>query len=127
MVIFCALLAAVLVFVPFVDDTTTVLALFAASLSGVNALISLNVTLVVDLVHRASDVGKAIGVTILSGNLCGLVAPIVTGYVVAGLHSYDWALWIAGILLIIGVIALATMTRAVILPAADYVAARRPA
>jgi hypothetical protein len=55
------------------------------------------------------------------------VAPIVTGYVVAGLHSYDWALWIAGILLIIGVIVLATMTRAVILPAADYVAARRPA
>jgi ACS family glucarate transporter-like MFS transporter len=127
MVIFCALLAAVLVFVPFVDDTTAVLALFAVSLSGVNALISLNVTLVVDLVHRASDVGKAIGLTILSGNLCGLIAPIVTGYVVANLHSYDWALWIAGILLIIGVIALATMTRAVILPAADYVGSPRPA
>jgi ACS family glucarate transporter-like MFS transporter len=125
MVIFCALLAAVLVFVPFVDDTVGVLALFAVSLSGVNALISLNVTLVVDLVHRAADVGKAIGLTILSGNLCGLIAPIVTGYVVANLHSYDWALWIAGILLIIGVIALATMTRAVILPARDYAAAPR--
>jgi ACS family glucarate transporter-like MFS transporter len=125
MVIFCALLAAVLVFVPFVDNTTGVLALFAVSLSGVNALISLNVTLVVDLVHRAADVGKAIGLTILSGNLCGLIAPIVTGYVVANLHSYDWALWIAGILLIIGVIALATMTRAVILPARDYAAAPR--
>jgi hypothetical protein len=41
------------------------------------------------------------------------LAPIVTGYVVDRLHSYDWALWIAGMLLAIG-----TMTRAVILPGA---------
>ena len=74
-------------------------------------------TLVTDLVHRARDVGKAISLTILAGNICGLLAPIVTGYVVAGLHSYDWALWIAGILLVIGAVALGTMTREVILPA----------
>ena len=74
-------------------------------------MISLNLSLVTDLVHRAQDVGKAISLAILSGNLCGLLAPIVTGYVVAGLGSYDRALWIAGILLIIGAIALGTMTR----------------
>jgi ACS family glucarate transporter-like MFS transporter len=118
MVILCTLLSAVIVFVPFTDDTTLILALFALSLSGVNAMISLNLSLVTDLVHRASDVGKAIGLAILSGNLCGLLAPIVTGYVVSGLGSYDWALWISCILLMIGAIALATMTRGVILPAA---------
>lgn len=117
MVIACVLLSAVIVFVPFTDNTSLILALFALSLSGINAAISLNLTLVTDLVHRARDVGKAISLTILSGNLCGLLAPIITGYVVAGLHSYDWALWIAGILLVIGAIALATMTRAVILRA----------
>jgi MFS family permease len=117
-VIGCVLLSATLALVPFTDDTTAILALFALSLSGINALISLNLSLVTDLVHRASDVGKAISLCILSGNLCGLLAPIVTGYVVAGLHSYDWALWIAGILLVIGALALATMTRNVILPAA---------
>ena len=116
MVIFCVLLSAVIVFVPFTNDTTLILALFALSLSGINAAISLNLTLVTDLVHRARDVGKAISLTILSGNLCGLLAPIITGYVVAGLHSYDWALWIAGMLLVIGALALGTMTRAVILP-----------
>ena len=116
-VIVCVLLSAVIVFVPFTDNTSLILALFALSLSGINAAISLNLTLVTDLVHRARDVGKAISLTILSGNLCGLLAPIITGYVVAGLHSYDWALWIAGILLVIGAIALATMTRAVILKA----------
>ncbi len=116
-VIVCVLLSAVIVFVPFTDNTSLILALFALSLSGINAAISLNLTLVTDLVHRARDVGKAISLTILSGNLCGLLAPIITGYVVAALHSYDWALWIAGILLVIGAIALATMTRAVILKA----------
>jgi MFS family permease len=126
-VIACILLAAVIVFVPFTDDTTLILALFALSLSGINAMISLNLSLVTDLVHRAQDVGKAISLAILSGNLCGLLAPIVTGYVVAGLGSYDWALWIAGILLIIGAIALGTMTRSVILPASGTVAAPRAA
>ena len=118
MVILCVLLSATLAFVPFTNDTTTILALFALSLSGINAAISLNLSLVTDLVHRARDVGKAIGLCILAGNLCGLIAPIVTGYVVSGLGSYDWALWIAGILLAIGALALATMTRDVILPRA---------
>ena len=58
---------------------------------------------------------------ILSGNICGLLAPIITGYVVAGLGAYDWAFGIAGILLIIGALALATMTRHVILPRAEAV------
>ncbi len=123
-VILCILLSAVIVFVPFTDNTTLILMLFAASLTGINAMISLNLSLVTDLVHRARDVGKAISLTILSGNLCGLLAPIVTGYVVAGLGSYDWALWIAGILLIIGAMALGTMTRSVILPAAGAAAPR---
>jgi len=117
-VIACMLLSAVIVFVPFTSDTTLILALFALSLSGVNATISLNLSLVTDLVHSARDVGKAIGLTILAGNLCGLLAPIVTGYVVSGLHSYDWALWISCILLMIGAAALGVMTRDVILPAA---------
>ncbi len=118
MVMFCLLLAAALALVPFTNDTTAILLLFALSLSGINAAISLNLSLVTDLVHRARDVGKAISLTILSGNLCGLLAPIVTGYIIAGLGSYDWALWVAGILLLVGVIALGTMTRKVILRSA---------
>jgi MFS family permease len=127
MVIACILLSAVVVFVPFADNTTAILTLFALSLSGVNAMISLNLSLVTDLVHRARDVGKAISLVILSGNLCGLLAPIVTGYVVSGLGSYDWALWIAGILLVVGALALGIMTRNVILPAAAGAPAARPA
>ena len=123
MVIFCVLLSAVVVFVPFTENTTLILTLFALSLSGINAAISLNLSLVTDLVHRARDVGKAISLTTLSGNIFGLLAPIITGYVVAGLGAYDWAFGIAAILLLIGALALATMTRNVILPKAQAVPA----
>jgi ACS family glucarate transporter-like MFS transporter len=117
-VICCVLLSAAIVFVPYTDDTTTIIALFAASLSGINAAISLNLSLVTDLVHRARDVGKALSLTILSGNIFGLVAPIITGYVVAWTGQYDWAFAIAGTLLVIGALALTALTRDVILPAA---------
>jgi MFS family permease len=123
MVVLCVLLAAVVVLVPFTDNTSAILLLFALSLTGINAAISLNLALVTDLVHRVRDVGKAISLTILSGNLCGLLAPIVTGYVVQELHGYDWAFGIAAILLVIGAVAVGTMTRRVILPTAQPVAA----
>jgi MFS family permease len=123
-VMVCLLLAAALALVPFTNDTTMILTLFAVSLTGINAAISLNLSLVTDLVHRARDVGKAISLTILSGNLCGLAAPIVTGYIVAWLGGYDWALWISGILLVIGAIAVGTMTQGVILSADGAVPAR---
>src|SRR5579862_3633168 len=64
MVIFCVLLAAVVVFVPFTDNTALIITLFALSLSGINAAISLNLALVTDLVHRARDVGTAISLCI---------------------------------------------------------------
>lgn len=126
-VVGCVLLSAVVLFVPFASNTGVILALFAASLSGINAAISLNIALVTDLVQRPRDVGKAISLTILSGNLCGLLAPIVTGYVVQGLGAYDWAFVIAGILLLIGALAVGTMTRQVILPADEALPAGRMA
>jgi ACS family glucarate transporter-like MFS transporter len=117
-VIGCAFLAAVVVLVPFADNTVLILALFAVSLTGINCLISLNLALITDLTHRASDVGKAISLAALTGNIFGLLAPIVTGYVVAWFGAYDWAFASAGLLLLIGAIALGTLTRNVILPAA---------
>ena len=119
MVIFAFIMAAACALVPFTDNTTLIIVLFAVSLSGMNAAISLTVTLVTDLVHRVRDVGKAISLCIFSGNICGLLAPIITGYIVAGLGSYDWALWVAGIMLLIGAAAVAILTRNVILPATE--------
>ena len=41
----------------------------------------------------------------------GLLAPIVTGYVIAGTGSYGGAFAVAGSLLIIGALVVLTMTR----------------
>jgi hypothetical protein len=40
----------------------------------------------------------------------------VTGYVVVWFSAYDWAFGSAGIFLVVGALALGTMTRNVILP-----------
>jgi MFS family permease len=118
-VIACLLLAACMILAPLTDNTALLLALFSISLSGVNATISLNAALLTDLVHRSRDVGKAISLLVLSGNIFGLLAPIITGYVVATLGQYDWAFVIAGSLLICGAVALAIMTGKVILPTSN--------
>ena len=41
------------------------------------------------------DVGKAMGFVVVGGNLFGLMAPIVTGYVIEATGSYDAAFLIA--------------------------------
>jgi MFS family permease len=111
MVVVCTLLAAAVLLVPLAGtNMTMILALFAVSLSGISATISLNVVMVSDLMRRPRDVGKAMSLAILSGNIFGLLAPIITGYVVAELGDYGWAFAIGGIALLIGAVAVGSMT-----------------
>jgi ACS family glucarate transporter-like MFS transporter len=114
-VIGCTLLAACVLFVPLTTNTAVILTLFAISLSGISATISLNIVLVTDLFRRPRDIGKALSLAILSGNVFGLVAPIITGYLVANFGGYGWAFAIGGIMLLIGAVAVGTMTNAPIL------------
>jgi dipeptide/tripeptide permease len=79
--------------------------------------LALNVALVTDLVHKPRDVGKAISMIVLVGNTFGIIAPIITGYVVQEFGAYDWAFVIAGILLVVGAVVAFTMTRRVIVSA----------
>ncbi len=45
------------------------------------------------------------------GNSFGLIAPIVTGYIIAGTGSYNWAFGVAGILLVLGAMLLLAWAR----------------
>jgi MFS family permease len=105
------IIAAVILIVPFTDNIGLVLALIAVALAGVATTISLNVALVTDLVQRPSDVGKAISLVVLSGNLFGILSPIITGYIIQGLGGYEWAFVVAGALLILGAVSAVTLTR----------------
>ena len=48
---------------------------------------------------------------VVGGNVFGLMAPIVTGYVIDLTGSYDMAFVIAGVLLLIGATSVLTLTR----------------
>jgi MFS family permease len=105
------MLAAVIVFAPLVNSIWLILALIALSLSGIAATTSLNFALLNDLVLTPRDVGVAMAFLVVGGNVFGLLAPIVTGYVISITSSYDMAFIIAGVLLIVGAGSILTLTR----------------
>jgi ACS family glucarate transporter-like MFS transporter len=57
-----------------------------------------------------------IAITAFGGNSFGLIAPIITGYVVSGTGGYTWAFRVAAVLLVCGAIATLTLTRKSIAP-----------
>ena len=112
------LLSSVVLLTPLVSDLRLILLLIAVSLTGIATAISLNIALVSDLLRSPQDAGKATGLLIVGGNLFGIAAPIVTGYVVALTGSYNGAFLIAGALLLVGVAVTLVMTREPIAPSA---------
>jgi MFS family permease len=111
MIAFAMLLAAVILFAPWVDSVWVILGLIAISLTGVASTTSLNFALLNDLLKKPQDVGVAMGFLVVGGNIFGLLAPIVTGYVVASTGNYDRAFIIAGVLLVVGASSILTLAR----------------
>ncbi len=105
------LMASVILLVPLVSGIWTILLLIAVSLTGIATAISLNIALVSDLLRSPQDAGKATGILIVGGDVFGIAASIVTGYVIAATGSYNGAFLIAGLLLLIGGAVSLTMTR----------------
>jgi MFS family permease len=106
------LVSAVVLFVPFVQSTAAVMILLTISLSTLSGAIALHFALLHDLLQNEANAGKASGIVALGGNIFGLLAPIVTGYIIAGTGSYNWAFGVAGILLILGAGLLIVLARA---------------
>ena len=55
------------------------------------------------LIANKNNVGKVGGIMNFSNQISGIVAPILTGYLVAATHSYAWAFGVATVYLLIGV------------------------
>ena len=103
MVVASVLLASAVIFlVPALDNTWAILFVITISLATCASAVSLNLSLVNDLVRSEDDVGTAAGFITAVGNLFGLLAPIVTGYVVAGSGSFALAFVVVGALLVVG-------------------------
>ena len=104
-------LAAIILFAPLLNSLPVLILLLSLSLTGVAATTSQIFSLVNDLLPNPRDIGVAMGFVIVGGNIFGMMAPIVTGYVIALTGSYAWAFVIAGGLLAVGALSLLGLTR----------------
>jgi MFS family permease len=95
MIVAMMLSSSVIVLAPIVDSVWVNILLLMVSLTGISSSIALNVALVNDLLRDPRSAGKAISIAIVGGNLFGVMAPVVTGYVVAGAGGYAMAFVVA--------------------------------
>jgi ACS family glucarate transporter-like MFS transporter len=111
-----AALALLILLAPVVGSLWQLLVVLTLVLTGCTTGAGLNFTLASDLLRNPRDVSRVIAITAFGGNLFGLIAPIITGYVVSGTGGYTWAFRIAAALLLCGCLATLTMTRQLIKP-----------
>lgn len=104
--------ASSILLLPFAGSLPQLIALFSITLTGIASTTSLNFALLNDMLPDSRDVAKATAFVVAGGQVFGMVAPIVTGYVVAGTGGYDWAFRIAGLLLVAGALVVMSATRA---------------
>jgi MFS family permease len=96
---------------PLVGNVYVILFLIMIALSGVASTVAMNIALVSDLLRSSADAGRATGLLILGGNIFGISAPIVTGYVIQSTGNFDYAFVVAGALLVIGSLAVFLLAR----------------
>lgn len=105
LVVGAVLLASSVIFlVPLLNSTWAILLVITLSLATCASAVSLDLSLVNDLLQSSEDVGTAAGFITAVGNLFGLLAPIVTGYLVAGTGGFAAAFVVVGVLLIVGAV-----------------------
>jgi ACS family glucarate transporter-like MFS transporter len=111
-----AVLALLILLAPVVGSLPQLLVVLTLVLTGCTTGAGLNFTLASDLLRNPRDVSRVIAITAFGGNLFGLIAPIITGYVVSGTGGYTWAFRIAAALLLCGCLVTLTMTRRPVKP-----------
>jgi ACS family glucarate transporter-like MFS transporter len=110
-VVTCLALCALGMAIPFVDSLAllVILTIFPISFGGTAS--ATNAALCSDLLRSPLDSGRAFAFMVLGGNVFGLLAPIVTGYIVQATGSFASAFILAGALSIIGATVSFAMTR----------------
>lgn len=105
------LLSGVVLMTNMVANQYALLLLISISPACICGALSLNIALTNDLVWNPEMVGTAVGFLMLGGNIFGSLVPIVTGYIVKWTGSFDFAFYLAGILLFAAALICFTLTR----------------
>jgi ACS family glucarate transporter-like MFS transporter len=96
---------------PLVHDTAALLGVITLVITGSNTASAFNLTMVNDLAENPRDASRVMSLVVFGGNACGLIAPIVTGYVIQATGGFDWAFRIAATLLVVGAALSLTLSR----------------
>ncbi len=101
-VILSVLPATLMATTPWLPTTWALIAVLTISVTFLANAISLNSALCNDLVVHPADSGKAIAIFTCGANLVGVMAPIVTGYIVSSSSRFDAAFVLTGCVLAAG-------------------------
>jgi ACS family glucarate transporter-like MFS transporter len=97
--------------IPLVQSLAAIIILVTIAVSFAHVGPATNGALVSDLLRSPGDAGRAFAFLVLGGNTFGLLAPIVTGYIVAATGSFDSAFIVAGALALVGAVAALALAR----------------
>lgn len=101
-VAFGCLASASVLLMPYADTMWTIVPLLTVALTFSASSQSWNFALTNDLLRSPADVGRAFAFVTLGGNSFGILAPIVTGYLVNSTGNFTIAFVICGILALVG-------------------------
>jgi MFS family permease len=114
LVALCLFLTAAGILIPYVESLAAVIALISITVSFANTGPAANATLTSDLLRSPSDAGRAFAFLVLGGNLFGMLAPIVTGYLVEASGSFSSAFIAGGVLALTGAVVTLVLSRGTI-------------
>jgi MFS family permease len=108
------LATSVVLLIPFASTINVVVVLLTVGLTFSGASQSWNFALANDLLRHPNDVGRAFALLTLGGNTFGILAPIVTGYLVSSTGSFTIPFIICGVLAVLGSMSALLATRGTI-------------
>lgn len=102
-------LAASVLFVPFAESLWALEIFLIMSVMFASTANSLNYALAGDLIIDRSSSGAVYGLLVLGGNTFGLMAPILTGYIISATGQYNLSFFLAALFLVAGIVISWTM------------------
>ncbi len=105
------ILSSVILLINIAHSEAAAIAVISMALACNTTVIALLYALTNDLIEDPKTTGTVFGIVVLGGNLFGLLAPIVTGYIVKATGSFNSAFAISGALSLIGALIAFLFTR----------------
>jgi ACS family glucarate transporter-like MFS transporter len=101
-VILFLILSSVILLISVVHSKWAILVLISAALAFNTTTVTFMYSLTNDLVEDTQVAGAAFGVMLVGGNLFGMAAPVVTGYLVKATGNFNSAFGLSGLVALAG-------------------------